>query len=864
MISRILFFSASFIFLGAGQDKPPVEPAKAEPKSDQRTELNLLGKVDTEKGESRRNENVQFNLIDNNTRKELNSRVGTSATIVQEFLPERNYYGVEFGGTPAPLLHVAAVKASGLHGTLFETHNNSVFSARTFFQVGAVRPAHQNEYGFGVAAPLWKGAYLSLDGGQHKIRGSVNGNILAPRLDERTPLTIDPAARRIVERFLAAYPALAPNRTDIVPRALNTNAPQTINTDNAGGRLDQLYGSRDRFTLRYTLTSQQVDAFELLAGQNPDTTTKSHSGRLTWGHAWSPATSADFSLGLDRVHSLLVPEPNAVGPSVSFGGAIEALGPSSVLPIDRVQNRFRYAAHAQQIRGHHTWTLGAEIDRLQINGRESNSNRGVISFRNEFGHDAITNFLLGMPSRFSFGIGDLNRGFRNWEQQYYGGDVWRLSSTLSLNYGVRYQPIIAPTEINHLTRIPYRCDCNNVAPRFGFAYRLPHAWGVLHGAYGLQYGGIFPVTFQQLRWDPPNYQKLEVQAPDLANPLARADLGPAARSTIFDVPPSLRSPYSHQYNFTWDVSPGSAWKLQLGYVGSRTAKLFMIWFTNRAVPLPGVETTIDTIESRRPNKEHFEIRRVENSSRAYYDAGRASLLLPNWRGLSIETTYWFSKSIDLGASYTNTAAGDDAKQGRSQTENLVSQDLKGRSSFDQTHSLLARMSYRVPALAGSPAMVRRIAGRWDVSAVLLAKTGTPFTVFSGSDGAGYGNVDGSPGDRPNLIDPSILGRTISNPDTSVRLLPKSAFAFIGPTESRGNLGVGVFRRGGIGNVNASIARTWTLAPERSLTFRAESINFLNTPQFAEPGTDLTSPNFGQITNTLNEGRTFQFQLRFRF
>ena len=48
------------------------------------------------------------------------------------------------------------------------------------------------------------------------------------------------------------------------------------------------------------------------------------------------------------------------------------------------------------------------------------------------------------------------------------------------------------------------------------------------------------------------------------------------------------------------------------------------------------------------------------------------------------------------------------------------------------------------------------------------------------------------------------------------------------------------------------------------TFRAESINLLNTPQFADPVTDLTSPSFGQITNTLNEGRTFQFQLRFRF
>src|SRR5437867_6941338 len=301
MISRILWLSLIFALLTAGQDKPPAESTKPEPKPDPRTELNLLGKVDTEKGESRRNENVQFNLIDNNTRKELNSRVGTSATIVPEFLPERNYYGVEFGSSPTTPLHVAAIKTSGLHGTLFETHNNSIFSARTFFQAGDVQPAHQNEYGFGLAAPLWKGAYLSLDGTQHKIRGSVNGNILVPRLNERTPLTTDPATRRIVERFLAAFPDAAPNRTDIVPRALNTNAPQIINTDNAGGRLDQLVGPRDRFTLRYMLTSQQVDAFELLAGQNPDTTTKSHTGRLTWEHVWSPATSADFSFGLDRV-----------------------------------------------------------------------------------------------------------------------------------------------------------------------------------------------------------------------------------------------------------------------------------------------------------------------------------------------------------------------------------------------------------------------------------------------------------------------------------------------------------------------------------------------------------------------------------
>ena len=55
--------------------------------------------------------------------------------------------------------------------------------------------------------------------------------------------------------------------------------------------------------------------------------------------------------------------------------------------------------------------------------------------------------------------------------------------------------------------------------------------------------------------------------------------------------------------------------------------------------------------------------------------------------------------------------------------------------------------------------------------------------------------------------------------------------------------------------------------EKTLTFRAESINLFNTPQFAEPGTDLTSPSFGLITgvnakSTLH--RQFQAQLRFNF
>jgi hypothetical protein len=80
------------LLLFSQQSAPPetAKPAAAEqPVQARRTELNLLGATDSAAGESRRNENIQFNLIDNNALKYLNIRLGTTATIVGEFLMRR-------------------------------------------------------------------------------------------------------------------------------------------------------------------------------------------------------------------------------------------------------------------------------------------------------------------------------------------------------------------------------------------------------------------------------------------------------------------------------------------------------------------------------------------------------------------------------------------------------------------------------------------------------------------------------------------------------------------------------------------------------------------------------------------------------
>ncbi len=830
-----------------------------------RTELNLLGEVDADSGESRRNENVQLTLVDNNVQKEINIRMGTSATVVREFAPSQGYFGSEFGNPPMRQIHLKRASARGLHGSLYESHGNSALSARSFFQVGAVQPARSNDFGANLLLPLFAESALTVDLSQQRNRGNVNGNVLIPRPEERTPLATDPALRAVVSRILDSFPAEAPNRPDINPRAHNTNAPQEIDNDVAGGRFDLPLGDRDRVATDYRFRKQRVDAFQLIKGQNPNTTTGSHDGRLTWTRDWSPATTGQLSAGFRRMTSLIVQDETAFGPVIWMGRQLQSIGGTSSIPYDRVQNFYRYAGLASTTRGAHRLSAGFAVTREQLNGIESSGHAGLILFSANFGRAMITNLRLGTPSRISKSIGTPRRGFRRWRMQYFAGDTWRARRDLTLSFGIRFEPTTRPLEVNGLSTLPYRCDCNNVAPAFGFAYRT--SAGVLRGVYGLQYGEIFTATYTQERFNPPGNIRLNVVAPDLLDPLAGflVDVAdPNARTTIIRIAPDLVAPYSHQYNFSWEAATAGGLFSQVGYVGSRSHRLLSGWVLNRAREVDGIPRTTRTVNERRPDQRYFDVRRILNGSRAYFDAAKATLGVRDKKGLTLDLSYWLSKAIDLGAHYASNASVRDAFAGRSQTEFEVHGDVKSLSDFDQPHAVLARATYRTPSLRSAGAAWNKALGGWELYSVALLKSGTPFVMYAGSDAPGFGNVDGVMGDRPQLLDPSILGRSISHPDTSRELLPRSAFDFVPADRPSGNLGRNVFRKDGIQNINLSVSRSWKIASESTLTFRAESINFLNTPQFAYPGNELSGANFGQITNTLNDGRTFNLMLRLAF
>jgi hypothetical protein len=400
----------------------------------------------------------------------------------------------------------------------------------------------------------------------------------------------------------------------------------------------------------------------------------------------------------------------------------------------------------------------------------------------------------------------------------------------------------------------------------GLAYRLPGAAGVLRAGYGLQYGPILPSTYAWIRSNPPANQVLMIQQPNLIQALTAASgasLAGAAQGRTFltALNGDTVLPYSHQYSIGWERELGGSWHVQLGYTGSRTFKLIMMRSLNRGLIVPGMAMTEDNVDKRRPDQNDSSIRTIGNGANAWYDAALATLFLPRWKGLHADASYWFGKSMNDGADFADQGP---LRQTDSQWEYETHKDLKARSDFDQPHSFRGRVSYETGRPVSAKRWVRALAEGWSISAIGLFKSGTPFSVYTGSDSPGFGNVDGTPWDRPDLAARGVLGRTIGNPDTSRLRLPASAFAFIQPGRTAGTLGRNVFRKGPIRNVNTSVSRRFAVWKEKLLTLRAESINLFNTPQFAAPDYMLADSSFGAITNTLNNGRSLRLAASFEF
>jgi hypothetical protein len=842
-------------------------------------------------GLEERNPNIFIYRIDlTDLRNLLTIFRGPNPTYIPAFLAEENYFGGEFG---TPLLSFQPLRPRPLladwHASVSASHQNSALNARNFFNVGPLLPSRITSYNLGAGGPLVSSkASLLLNFGQIFNSGMVNGNVQAPLATERTPLAPDSQTNAIISNLLKAYPGQLPNLPNVSQRQLNTNAPRSIVTADGLARLDIKSNDKTSIAGFYSVNQYSEEPFQLVIGQNPQTDIRSQSAYADLTRTFSPKTAGQLGFYFDRVrasllptrefNNLLAPLGFGIVPEIVFPQEPSEIGPGIQFPRMRAENHFKLLSSLSRSIGRHTLKFGWSTTRTQVNDLQSNNGRGTLNFNSDFGRTAVENFLAGTPDLFTITIGNLYRGFRNWEHAAFVEDEYPIFPTFSINMGVRYEVETSPTEVNNLTD-PKMPAQHKVGPRFGFAWNPTRGRLTVRSGYGISYSSIFPVSYQTTRFNPPSVQVLDINTPKMADALALAEAAPTlkpipgAQQNLYLLSPDLVTPYSHMYTLSLEWALPAETVVRVAYIGSRSFHLLTQGVYNRPVVVPGIPTTSATINLRRPDQRYGAINVVESDSIGYYDAAQASVEKRLTHGLTFRAAYTFGKALNLGGDFTNTGSGVEIppETGTPTCEHCSRfSDQKGAALFDTPHVFNISYVYRPRFFKG-----------WQISGTTLFQSGVAFHLHTGSDAPGYGNVDGTTVDRPNISNPSLLGKTFDNPDTVKAILGADTCRPPGmdglpylhcqnfdtniPPGGRGNLGWNTFRKDGTANWNVAFARSFRLpGADRSLDYRTEFINFFNTPQFDKPGVQLATATFGKITNTVNKGRQVQFTLKLNF
>jgi hypothetical protein len=158
---------------------------------------------------------------------------------------------------------------------------------------------------------------------------------------------------------------------------------------------------------------------------------------------------------------------------------------------------------------------------------------------------------------------------------------------------------------------------------------------------------------------------------------------------------------------------------------------------------------------------------------------------------------------------------------------------------------------------------RLLASGWRFAAIYSWSSGSPLSIFAGSDralnGLGVG-AQGNSTQRANQVLENPYGDTSGRPLTSY--LNPAAFA-LPPLGTRGTSGRNSVTGPSTWSFDVALSRIFRLAESQRMEFRAEAFNVTNSFRPGNPNTTLNNPNFGVIRTALAP-RILQFALKYLF
>ena len=394
------------------------------------------------------------------------------------------------------------------------------------------------------------------------------------------------------------------------------------------------------------------------------------------------------------------------------------------------------------------------------------------NFRGTLGFDDLTAFLQGTPSGGAQVSGDSRRHTFQNSDGLFVQDSFRLTSRMTLNYGLRWDYFGVIGEKNGLmwtfdpanggnnvqTNQLYDKDLNNFAPRVAFAYDLTgKGQSVIRAGWGLFYDAFSQDLFLgHLPWNcvfcpGPAYPGLGPQA--LATGSAVAQILPgqpvygagSPEGDFFSVDPHMRTPYIQNFNLNFQQQIASKAVVEIGYVGSRGTKLFQFYDINQpshaAITAADLANGVSGYGVPRQYPNLFYINQEKSSASSSYHSLQASLRTNNWHGLTSQANFVWSHSIDSASDLEDFLPNQAQPQ-----DSTTPQAERGNSSFDIRRRFTWNFTYQFPKTSGSFA---RLKNGWGLNGVLNLQDGQPWQLnyeFQGDySGAGEGF------DRPDII-----------------------------------------------------------------------------------------------------------------
>ena len=452
----------------------------------------------------------------------------------------------------------------------------------------------------------------------------------------------------------------------------------------------------------------------------------------------------------------------------------------------------------------------------------------------------------------------------------------------------------------------------------------PGKWS-LRGGYGIHHGRIFQSVYSQggasVRFNPPNAALLTFQnrtnLEDPTNGFVFTPGVPTTRLAITTPEPDLAMPETEHMSVTFEREMFWNSSMRLSYTSKDTTDQLKLSLANLPVsPLAGGITVVDhpfnapaagfpdlrgkridkiaadfqcagtglpgipvnatcpnavpiadnevslrvpRTNERRPDPRYTTNIVISDDGISEYEAIEFGWLKRFSGNLSFQLNYTYSETFDNGSEVTFVGAGDTNSTGPNARFAL------GRSRFDTPHRLAVYGTYKLPFFRDRQDLLGTVLGGWEISPVYRYASGTPFTVTASGAGAVDINFDGFADSRPVILDRSIEGRTIRNPNKSQSQLPRTAFRLATPADDIDDLtDRNAFRSDDGRTVDISLRKNFNLPWGNTFGLRFESFNVFNDVQYGIPVTDLTNVNFGRILGESVNYNPRRFQVGVRY